>query len=64
MDGVKGNIWPPGWKPLGTTSLEDFLAEKIKTTLKKKRRASQVKEELMMSVKKAKKGAGGAEGHC
>ncbi|KAG9259464.1 hypothetical protein AMEX_G27986 [Astyanax mexicanus] len=38
--GEKHNIWLPGWKPHGSSSMQDFLAEKIKTTLKKKENCS------------------------
>lgn len=45
LHGEQQNVWLPGWKPHGTTSLQDFLAEKIKTTLKKKRRIADVTQE-------------------
>lgn len=43
--GEMHNIWIPGWKPTGSTSMQDFLAEKIKTTLKKKKRIAEITQE-------------------
>ncbi|XP_026161437.1 uncharacterized protein LOC113129594 [Mastacembelus armatus] len=60
-DGVEANIWRSSWTPQGAASLQDFLAEKMKTTLKK-RRVPHLKEELRKSAKRTKKSGDDSEG--
>ncbi|XP_035846904.1 uncharacterized protein LOC118493007 [Sander lucioperca] len=50
--GLELRLWLPGWAPRGAATLTEFLAEKIKTVLKKKRRTSLLEAELKSKLQK------------
>ncbi|KAA0712561.1 hypothetical protein E1301_Tti017117 [Triplophysa tibetana] len=49
--GERDGLWSPGWSPCGSKDMQQYLAEKIKTTLKKMRRSEMVVEEEKLALK-------------
>ncbi|KAK7137447.1 hypothetical protein R3I93_017516 [Phoxinus phoxinus] len=47
--GERHGVWSPGWSPRGTKDLQVYIGERIKTTLKRRRRS-----ELVVDLEKKK----------
>ena len=43
--GERHGLWSLGWSPRGTTDLQVYIGERIKTTLKRRRRSELVVEQ-------------------